>query len=126
MTSTMRATKLYIENLFFTKWTKTVIHYVGQEFDSTGITTWINVFYKPFNGTNLGLCETSVEAGNIFIGCWGKNDADVMELADDVISFINSNIDKKQYRLGRYEIVDHSWNETNDVFMLLSFDIEHL
>ncbi len=125
MISSFKSTKYYFENLFSTLWTDTPIHYAGQEFNGDGVEKWVNPFYTPRGGSNFGVSnEASVGMGVLYVACWTDNDTDCMELADDIVAFVNTNIDNTSYKIGRFEIDDHGWNESSKVFMIVNFAIE--
>lgn len=126
MTSLFKETKLYIDTLFKDEWCETPIHYAGEEFDSANIDKWVNPFYQPTYGSHVDMCSTTLIVGNLFVGCWATTDVDALELADDIIAFINTNIDSALYRVRRFEVADHNWNESNQVYVLITFSIEVL
>ncbi len=118
-----RETKLFFESLFSDDWAQTPIHFAGQEFKADGIPQWVNVVYTPLTGRPQGVSrDTSTSLGLLSVICWAENDADVMSLADDVVAFINGNTGK--YKVNNYEITDHSWQDSNQVYMYLTFNIE--
>lgn len=123
----LRETKLYFETLFNSFWTGTPIHYAGMEFDGTKHVSWINPVYKPLRSTSNGVSgNTSVELGQLYVVCWADYDSDAMKLSDDVVDFLKTNINKAQFRSRGYEIIDHGWDESNKVFIMLSFTYEQL
>jgi len=119
--------KFYFENLFATKWKGTSIHFGGQEFDpkALGIKKWVNPYYSPLRNKNFGLGDgAKIYFGDLYITCWEDNDVLVMELADEVSSFIEEEVDKTLFRFNGYEVVDHGWDSTNKAFILLSFSTQ--
>lgn len=126
MTSSFRETKLYFEDMFNQFWELTPIHFAGEEFNSKGLEKWVNIFYEPTYGNTADLTCNTNNYGNFHVACWSDIDADSMELSDYVVSFVNENIDKTKYRIRRFEVSDHGWNDNNKVFVLLTFSIEML
>jgi len=126
MTSVFAESKLYFDELFQGLWCDAPIHFGGEEFDSKDLDKWINIFYKPTYGDHVDLCSTTMNYGVLYIACWGSNDLEAMALSDSIIAFINTNIDKTLYRVRRFEVPDHGYNETNYAYVLVSFDIEVL
>lgn len=126
MTSSLKSTKYYLESLFSQNWSETPIHFAGEEFDGKSIDKWINIFYSPLLSRSGGLSESSYTIGNFYVICWANTDVDVMSMGDNAVSFMNTNIDKSYYKLKNFEIADHGWNESNKVFLVLTFSIETL
>jgi len=121
----LRETKLYFENVFYTNWNDTPVHYAGQEFDGSGYDAWVNPVYKPLRSTANGISNTTnISMGVLYIPCWHTTDAGAMELADTMVEFIDANIDKKLFRHRGYDVIDHGWDESNKVFVVLSFTFE--
>ena len=124
---TLKETKFYFENLFSTLWTDTPIHYAGVNFDGAQQSKWINPVYKPMRSRNNGFSSnTFVALSQLYIVCWADHDIDAMELSDNVITFVNESVDKTQFKSRGYEIVDHGWDDSNKVFVMLSFSYEQL
>jgi len=122
----MKETKFYFEDMFLKEWCDTPVHFVGQDFDASAHAKWVNPVYKPLRSTSNGISgESSIELGQLYIVCWADVDVEVMELADDIITFIHANLDKLAYQARGYEIIDHGWDDTNKVFVVLSFTFEH-
>ena len=122
----LRANKLYFENEFFTKWTDTPIHYAGQEFNSEGIDKWINPVYHPLSGKPQGMTKFGAsmsQRASFDIVCWAKNDADAMELSDNIIAFVADNVNSSKFAVSGYQVGDHAWDNTGLVYLYLSFDI---
>lgn len=126
MTSSFKETKIYFEKMFTTDWTLTPVHYAGEEFNSKDIEKWVNIFYEPTYGNHNDLSCNTANYGNLHVASWADYDIDAMELSDIVTSFVNTNIDKTKYRVRRFEVSDHGWNDSNKVFVLLTFSIEML
>ena len=124
MVSNLKATKFYFEKMFLDKWTDTPIHFVGQEFDATGKTTWINPMFAPLSGTLAALSgrRTKME-GSLNVICWASNDVDVFELGDKIIDFIHNNA--KEFNVNGFEINDHQWDNSNMVYLYLTFNIKY-
>ncbi len=126
MISSLQATKYYFDELFMSSWTSTPVHYAGQEFNAKEVPQWVNPFYAPKYGDKKGLSNTlSSNYGNLYVACWAETDVEVMAIADDVVAFLN-NIVNKEYRVKKYEISDHGWQESNQVYIMLTFSLEVL
>ena len=118
-------TKKYFEDIFEDGWLETAVHYVGMEFDGSQHDRWVNPVYKPLRSTPNGISEsTSISMGQLYIVCWADNDGDAMELADSVVAFISTDVDKTLFRHRGHDVIDHGWNESNKVFVMLSFTFE--
>lgn len=126
MTSTLQQTKFYFENLLQGLWTNTPIHFSGQEFNEKGISKWINPHYTPRGGETTGLDALTTNEGMLYISCWADTDVDAMALGDEIIDFINTNIDRNSYRIRRYEVADHGYTESNKVYAIIGFNIQTL
>jgi len=126
MVSSFKDTKFYFEDMFQTLWFETPIHYAGQEFDGSDIQHWVNPFYQPTYGSNTDLCSTTLNSGNLHVACWGDSDIEAMDLADNIVSFIMENTDKTKYRIKRFEMSDHGWNDSNKVYVVITFTVEML
>ena len=128
MTSLFKETKLYIDNLFKDEWCETKIHYGGEEFNhkEEDVTKWVNPFYQPMSGRINDYCGTTLNQGNLHVVCWADTDVDALGLADNIIAFINTNIDTTLYHVRNFEIGDHGWNESNQVYIIVTFSIEAL
>ena len=117
----LKETKFYFENLFATLWTNTPIHYAGQEFDATGIQRWINPTVTPVRNTFNGLGQRKLFEFNLYIPCWAENDVESMQLADEIALFVKDNVDGSLYHSNGYDVIDHGWQDSNQVFTVLSF-----
>ncbi len=124
MVSNLKATKFYFEKLFLDKWVDTPIHFVGQEFDATGKSTWINPMFAPLNGSLAALSgkRTKLE-GLLNIVCWAKNDVEVFDLGDKIIDFVSDNA--KNFNVSGFEINDHQWDNSNMVYLYITFNIKY-
>ena len=121
----LRATKKYFEDIFHSYWTETEVHFVGQDFDGSQHDSWINPLYKPLRNTPNGVStKTSIEMGQLYLVCWAEDDVSAMELADLAVEFISENVDKSLFRSKGYDVVDHGWDTSNKVFVMLSFTFE--
>ncbi len=122
----LKETKYYYENMFKTLWTSTPIHFAAQEFDKKIKTTgeWVNLIYKP---TSLVTSSFSGKKayGLVYVVCWSDNDVRSMEIADEVIKFIQENNDSLLYSIKNIEIVDHGWQTASSAFTILSFRVEY-
>ncbi len=124
MKTSFRETKLFFEKMFLDNWNETPIHFVGQEFKNDGIDRWINPFYTPVKGAFRGLSGTLSESkGRLEVICWAENDAEVMQLADELVELVFSHTSNKTYRIDRYEVTDHAWHTSNSVYMYLTFEV---
>ena len=111
--------------MFSSDWNETDIHFVGQDFDGSQHDTWINPVYKPLRSTPNGVStSTSIDMGQLYIVCWAETDIDAMELTDTVIAFVGDNMDKTLFRARGHDIIDHGWDDSNKVFVMLSFTFE--
>ena len=119
----LQTTKKYFEDIFHNYWNETDVHFVGQDFDGAQHESWVNPVYKPLRNTPNGV-STSIEMGQLYIVCWAENDTDAMELADITIEFIKANVDKSLFKSRGHDIIDHGWDESNKVFVMLSFSFE--
>lgn len=124
MKSLFAETKIYFDQMFSDNWCDSEIHYAGEEFNSDGLNKWINIFYQPAFGASTDLCESTLNNGNLHVVVWAEVYLDAMELSDDVISFVDTYIDKNLYRVRRFEISDHGFNESNNAFIIVTFSIE--
>jgi len=120
----MKENKFYFENMFATKWTNTPIHFVGEEFDSKGITSWINPRFVPSGGTLAALSgQLTRIKSELDVVCWGKNEMEAFDLADSIIEFVKSNAD--EFSITHFEINDHGWNESNMVYIIVTFALNY-
>ena len=127
MISSFADTKLYYENMFNNHWKTTKIHFVGQEVMPKQTKKWVNPFYQPAYGATGGLSDVcSDNYGNLHVACWATNDLDAMALGDAVVGFIKANNDKTKYRIKKFEMSDHGWNESNRVYVVITFSIQML
>ncbi len=124
MISNLKETKYYFEKLFADKWVDTPIHFVGQEYDSTGIDTWINPRFVPVGGTLASLSgkRTRLE-GSLDVICWAKNDVNAFDLTDKVVDFISANAEN--FTVVNFEINDHGWDDSNMVYVYLTFNLRY-
>ena len=119
----LQETKKYFEDMFENSWLETPVHFTGQDFDGKEHDQWVNPVYKPLRNTSNGIsASTSIDMGQLYIVCWADTDTDAMELTDTVIVFVKDNI--KDFRHRGYDIIDHGWDESNKVFVMLSFTFE--
>jgi hypothetical protein len=125
MTSLFKETKIYFDTMFDTLWTATPIHYAGQEFDSKGISEWVNPVYIPASGYHVDLCSRTLNTGYLHCTCWADNQMSSLELSDELIGFIQTNTDANRYRITGFQINDNGWNGKK-AFLLISFNIELL
>jgi hypothetical protein len=120
MISNLKETKYYFENLFATKWTETPVHFVGQEYNSKGVSSWINPRFAPSGGRLSALSGQQTKLrGELDVVCWAKNDVDAFDLADKTIAFVSNNA--TDFSLTNFEISDHGWNESNMVYVVITF-----
>ena len=118
-------TKKYFEDIFHSYWNETDVHFIGQDFNSKDHDTWINPVYKPLRSTPNGVStSTSIDMGQLYIVCWADTDTTAMELADKVIEFIDINVETPLFRARGHDIIDHGWDDSNKVFVMLSFTFE--
>jgi len=116
--------KFYFEGMFSSKWTKTNVHYGGQDFDATGIDEWVNPTYSPENSRKLSLSDgVDVINGVLYIPCWSTNDVKVMALSDEVTKFIEDNIEYP-HTVTRVNVIDHGWEKSNKAFVILAISIK--
>ena len=121
----LKETKFYFEDLFNKEWDCTPIHFVGSEFDGSEHEKWINIVYKPLGGSHDNLGNSAYKSMNqLYIVCWAENDVQGMDLADDVVTFVDEHVDASLYRQRGYDVIDHGFDESNKVFLLLSFTFE--
>ena len=121
----LRATKKYFEDIFHSDWTETAVHFVGQDFDGSQHDSWVNPVYKPLRNTPNGIsAKSSIEMGQLYLVCWAKDDVSAMDLADLAVEFIGENVDKSLFRSKGYDVVDHGWDNSDKVFVMLSFTFE--
>jgi len=122
----LKETKYYFENIFNSSWNKTPVHYAGMTFDGSKQSQWVNPIYKPMRNRSNGINDdTTVALGQLYVVCWADYDIDAMTLSDDVIAFLKEEVDGSLFRSRGYEVVDHGWDDSDKVFMLLSFTYEH-
>ena len=115
----LKEAKIYFDQTFKDEWCGTKIHYAGEEFDNTGLESWINISLEPVS--NRGSVSGSNEYNfTFYVICWGDTEIDVMELGDDVAGFVKTNI-VSSYMNNGYEIVDREWDRSNYVFMVMAF-----
>lgn len=127
MISAFQETKLYYENMFNDTWTATKIHFAGQEVLPKQTKKWVNPFYQPTYGSNSSMsAECADNYGNLHVACWATNDLDAMTLGDDVVAFIKTNNDASKYRIKGFEMSDHGWNESNRVYVVITFSVQML
>jgi hypothetical protein len=120
MISNFKETKYYFENMFATNWSQTPIHFVGQEFDASGIDAWVNPRFVPSRGDTVGINGNKTKQyAELDIVCWAKNDVEAFDLADQIVAFINATIEG--FDINGYEINDHGWNDSNMVYVVLTF-----
>jgi hypothetical protein len=120
MISNLKQTKYYFENLFATKWSKTPIHFVGQEYNSKGIPSWINPRFVPAGGRLSALSGQQTKLrGELDVVCWAENDVEAFDLADNIIDFVGANA--TDFTISNFEINDHGWNESNMVYIIVTF-----
>ena len=124
MTSNLKAAKFYFEKLFMDNWTDSPIHFVGQEFDSTGIPSWINPHFIPRSGTLAALSgkRTRLDAA-LDVVCWASNDVEALDLTDKVIDFVATQA--KDFSVTKFEINDNGWDNSNMVYVLLTFKLKY-
>lgn len=126
MKSLFAETKIYFDQMFHDNWCDCQIHYSGEEFNSDGLEKWINIHYMPTFGTTTDLCDSTANYGNLHVVAWGEVYLDAMALSDEIIAFVDTNIDKTLYRVRRFEVSDHGYNESNQAFVVTTFSIEAL
>jgi len=118
--SNLKKTKFYFENMFATKWSGTPIHFVGQEYDATGVDSWINPRFVPTGGRVKGIGGGTTRLnGELDVVCWGENEVDAYDLADRVVDFVESNAN--DISITQFEINDIGWNTSNMVYVVLTF-----
>ena len=121
----LQTTKKYFEDVFNSHWIQTDVHYGGQDFDAKEHVSWVNPIYKPLRSSSNGMStSTSIDMAQLYVICWADDDTDAMELADSVVEFIDSNIDKQLFISRGHDVIDHGWDESNKVFVMLSFTFE--
>ncbi len=121
----LKETKYYFEDMFSSYWTETPIHFAGMEFDGSQHDRWVNPVYKPLRSRSNGIStSTDINMGQFYVVCWGESDIDAMELSDTTIEFMADKLDTTKFRSRGYEIIDHGWDNSNKVFVMLSFAIE--
>ncbi len=124
MISNLKQTKYYFEKLFADIWVDTPIHFVGQEYDATGVDTWINPRFVPSRGSLAALSgkRTRLEA-SLDVICWAKNDVEAFGLADKIVDFVVTNA--TSFAISNFEINDHGWDDSNMVYLYLTFNVEY-
>ena len=122
MISNLKETKYYFEKLFLDTWADTPIHFVGQEYDSTGVNKWINPRFVPSGGSLAALSgkRTKLEA-SLDVICWASNDVDAFDLADKVVEFMSAT----DFSISNFEINDYGWDDSNMVYIYLTFDLRY-
>ena len=121
----LKETKFYFENIFSTLWADTPVHYAGMDFDATKQQKWINPVYKPLRSVPNGVSvDTSIEIGQLYIVCWANSDVEAMDLADTIIDFVDDKVDKTLFRARGHYIIDHGWDDSDKVFIVISFTFE--
>lgn len=119
----LKETKIYFETLFTDVWNCTPVHFAGEEFKSTD--EWINPVYRPLRSRSNGVSVTaSVESGQLFVVCWSDYEIDAFGLSDRVITFLKTEVDGSMFRMTGHSVIDNGWNESNKVFVVLSFTFE--
>ena len=121
-----KQTKFDFESMFSLLWTKTPVHFAGQELNARGLAEWVNPYFTPLSGSNVGLGGAVQHRSMFNIVCWAESDVDVMDLSDEVREFVVANVDGDVYRLTGYEVSDHGWQESNKVYLELSFIVTEL
>ena len=117
--------KFFFDEMFVSKWTRTPVHYAGQEFDGKGKTEWVNPSFSPTSRANASLAKSVKQINaNIFVACWAETDVDVMDLMDEVSDFMDTNAGPA-YQILNTAVVDHGWHESNKVFGILMFTITY-
>ena len=120
----MKDIKQYFERLFNDSWLLTPIHFAGQEFDQDKTVRWINPVYTPQGTANSGVSKDARRVSStISIICWAENDLEVMALADEVVAFMENNVEANAYSLRGYNVEDHAWHKSNKVYIYLTFTI---
>ncbi len=124
MISNLKQTKYYFEKLFADTWVDTPIHFVGQEYDATGVDTWVSPRFVPSRGSLAALSgkRTQLE-GSLDVICWAKNDVEVFDLSDRIVDFVSANA--KDFSISSFEINDHGWDDSNMVYIYLTFDFKY-
>ena len=124
MVSNFKESKYYFEKLFIDSWIDTPVHFVGQEFDASGLTQWVNPRYTPSGGSLKGLSggRTQVTA-SLDIICWAKNEVEVFDLSDKIVAFMASKA--TEFTISKFEVNDHGWDDSNMVYLYLTFDIKY-
>lgn len=127
MISSFAEGKLYYENMFNDHWNATKIHFAGQEVLPKQTKKWVNPFYQPMYGSTGSLSSTCADNyGNLHVACWAINDLDALTLGDSVVAFIKANNDGSKYLIKGFEMSDHGWNESNRVYVVITFSIHML
>jgi hypothetical protein len=123
----LKATKFYFDNLFQTLWTTTPIQYAGQEFDGHGLDQWVNIVYKPLRSSPASISGTAAyNYGQLYIVCWAENDVDVMGLGDNIVEFMQTEVDNRRFKINGYSVIDHGWDDSNKVFLMFSFQMQEM
>ena len=123
MKSNLKGTKYYFEKLFQDEWTNTPIHFAGQEFDSTGRDTWVNPRFVPQGGSLNSFGMRTKLYGAVDVVCWAKNDVEVFDLVDNVVEFMSAH--GKDYAIHKFEVNDHGWDDSNMVYVYLTFNLTY-
>ena len=121
----IRETKEYFETLFFNEWTKTPIHFAGQEDLTPKPPMWVAPYYEPSRTEASGMSiYSAVHYGSLLVACWGDDEGEAMLLADDIATFIHSEVDRSLVKIKfGYSILDHGWDASNKVYVLVSFNV---
>jgi hypothetical protein len=106
--------------MFASHWHDTPVHFVGQEYNAKGVDAWVNPRFVPSGGKISGFSSERTKLnGELDVVCWAKNDVKAFELADDIINFVTEFA--KEFPLTNFEINDHGWNDSNMVYIVVTF-----
>jgi hypothetical protein len=122
----LKETKFYFEDMFFTNWTSTPVHFAAQQFDKTIKTSgeWINLYYTPVGMGNMSLSNQKA-SGAVNVVCWADTDLRSMEIADEVMEFMTEFNTSRVYTVRRLDIIDHGWQTATSAYTIVSFKIEY-
>jgi len=122
MKSNFKEIKHYFETLFSLHWQTTPIHYMYQEFKGEH-EKWINLIYHPSMITSKSISkDISTVTSELSVVCWAENDVDALELADDVIEFMDLRVDRNLFKMNSGEVIDQGVEGSNKVFIYILFN----
>ena len=116
--------KFFFDDIFFTGWLSTPVHFSGEDFDGSNIPSWVNIVFTPYqtNNASIGPKGKKIYATFTVVG-WAENDVDAMDLTDQIRDFMDEKLKSSIYTIKQTSIIDHGWDNSGKVYTITQFAI---